>query len=172
MRVQADFASPWSCAFSEKRIFIFITWHFLCSHPSVFKRSLFAAWWELYNLPWNFQQRNKRELRQRYTAHLFKNCLVLIEGRVQWPFSLVIPNTAYAILFLLKIISSSFCIFLLSLFPTYLSNRNVCLDTHTHTDTYMHACINRCIYTWVQIQTTWVKTLIYTIDSSKCIMIL
>lgn len=92
VRVQADFTSPGSCAFSEKRIFIFITWHFLCSHPSVFECSLFAAWWELYNLPWSFQQRNKRELRQRYTVHFFKNSIVLTEERDQWPFSLVNPN--------------------------------------------------------------------------------
>lgn len=79
--VQADFGSPRSWAFSEKRIFIFITWHFLCSHQSLFECSLFAAWWELYNLPWKFQQRNKRELRQRYTVHLLKNSLVLIQER-------------------------------------------------------------------------------------------
>lgn len=98
VRVQADFASPWSCAFSEKRIFIFITWRFLCSHPSLFDCSLFAAWWELYNLPWKFQQRNKRKLRQRCTVHLLKNSLVLIEERDQWSFSLASPNNTYAIL--------------------------------------------------------------------------
>lgn len=136
--VQADFASPRSWAFSEKRIFIFITWHFLCSHQSLFECSLFAAWWELYNLPRKFQQRNKRELRQRYTVHLLKNSLVLIQERDQWTFSLVSLNMlCYSIL----IISNCF---LFSSFPTFLSPSllsntpalaSTCTPTHTRIGT-------------------------------------
>ena len=45
--------------------------------------SLFAAWWELYNLPLKFQQGNERELRERCTAHLPTNSILLIEMKSQ-----------------------------------------------------------------------------------------